>query len=493
MGDFTSLGIDLGTSELKAVLLDENGVVLGHSGVALSISRPRNGWSEQEPEDWWRACSLALNQLQHENPAAYARIGCMGFSGQMHGAVLLDKKGRCIRPAILWNDSRASAEATALAENYPSFAAITGSLPMAGFTAPKLLWLKSHEPEAFRAVDCMLSPKDYLRLKLTGERITEMSDAAGTLWLDVQNRRWFEPMIRATGMDLRQFPRLVEGTEAAGELTRSVAKAYDLRGDVVVAAGGADNPAAGVGIGAVDSGQSFITLGTSAAVVSITGNAVGNAPAGVHGFCHALPNRWYAMGVILSGASCLRWITSLLSLPSEQALLDLVSDAVPLDRPVPLSAPLFLPYLSGERTPHNNPLVRGGFVNLAHETSAAMLGYAVLEGVGFALHDSLNSVQSSGAIVSKCSLVGGGARSAYWAQLLANIVGRELHTLLGSELIASIGAAKLGLLAKGCGPELLQRGICTKQVFIPSAAQHAELQARYAKFRSLYPAVRGLQ
>ena len=492
MSEPVSLGLDLGTSELKAVLLDDAGTVLGHTGVALAISRPRDGWSEQEPEDWWRACGAALQQLRRAHPTAYARIRCIGLSGQMHGAVLLDRQDRSIRPAILWNDSRSSLEATSLAQVHPSYPAIVGSLPMAGFTAPKLMWLKAHEPAAFDAVDCVMLPKDYLRLRFTGERATEMSDAAGTLWLDVCSRRWFEPMIEATGLRRRQLPRLGEGSDPSGVVLASIAGELGLSAGVVVAGGGADNPASGVGIGAVNAGDAFISLGTSATVVAVTDKPVGNPAAGVHGLCHALPDRWYAMGVILSGATCLQWLTSLLSLPGEQALLDRVSAQLPLDRPPPPHAPLFLPYLSGDRTPHNDPLARGGFMNLGIDTDVASLGYAVLEGVGFALRDALTAVESTGAGVSKCALVGGGARSDYWSQLLADILGLELHTLSGSELGASLGAAKLGFLALGHGRDLLQRGVSVKASFAADGARHDALHARYQKFRELYAAVHTL-
>jgi xylulokinase len=493
MSNPISLGIDLGTSALKAVMLDECGALIGQAGVPLSTTRSRPGWSEQNPDDWWNACVSALRQLKLAQPDAYARICCIGLSGQMHGAVLLDHRDRCIRPAILWNDSRAQSEAAMLARRFPSFADVLGSLPMAGLTAPKLLWLKANEAQAFSAVDCVLSPKDYLRLKLTGERATDMSDAAGTLWLDVRNRRWFEPMIEATGLKPDQLPRLVEGIVAAGQLTADVAMTLGLSQRVVVAGGGGDNPASAVGIGAVGAGHSFVTLGTSAAVVSVTDDVKANAGAGVHSYCHALPQRWYAMGAILSGASCLTWITHLLSQPGEQALLDLVADRMPIDRPVPTTAPLFLPYLSGERTPHNDPLALGGFMNLGHDTSAAMLGYAVLEGVGFGLRDAMNSVESAGAMVSSCSLVGGGARSKYWAQLLSNVLGKELRTLSGSELSACIGAAKLGFAAYGQGPELLHTGLPVKRTFVPDPALRDALQTRYENFRGLFPAVQSLR
>ena len=484
MNSPVSLGIDLGTSELKAILMDATGAVLAHAGVRLSVSRRHSGWSEQAPEDWWQACLQALAQLRgHE---AFTRVACIGLSGQMHGAVLLGADNRVLYPAILWDDSRAVAEAEQLG---PGLAEVTGSLPMAGLTAPKLLWLQRHEPEVFQAIDCVLSPKDYLRLRLSGERISEMSDAAGTLWLDVARREWFTPMVRATGLTPGQLPRLVEGGAASALLT---ATGLGLSADVVIAGGGGDNPVAAVGIGAVNAGDGFITLGTSAAIVAITDHAAGNPASAVHSFCHALPNRWYTMGAMLAGASCLRWVTRLTGMGDEQTLLEQVQTQLPIEQHVPLGTPLFLPYLAGERTPHNDPLLRGGFMNLGHDCTPAMLGYAVMEGVGFGLLDALRAVQSTGADVGACALVGGGARSEYWAQLLANILQREIFTLQGSELSACIGAAKLGFVAMGQGAELLAAGMPVKARYTPDLTQQPVLEARYRKFQSLLPAAKAL-
>ena len=484
MNSPVSLGIDLGTSELKAILMDATGAVLAHAGVRLSVSRRHSGWSEQAPEDWWQACLQALAQLRgHE---AFTRVACIGLSGQMHGAVLLGADNRVLYPAILWDDSRAVAEAEQLG---PGFADVTGSLPMAGLTAPKLLWLQRHEPEVFQAIDCVLSPKDYLRLRLSGERISEMSDAAGTLWLDVARRQWFTPMVRATGLTPGQLPRLVEGGAASALLT---ATGLGLSADVVIAGGGGDNPVAAVGIGAVNAGDGFITLGTSAAIVAITDHAAGNPASAVHSFCHALPNRWYTMGAMLAGASCLRWVTRLTGMTDEQTLLEQVRAQLPIEQHVPLETPLFLPYLAGERTPHNDPLLRGGFMNLGHDCTPGMLGYAVMEGVGFGLLDALRAVQSTGADVTALALVGGGARSEYWAQLLANILQREIFTLQGSELSACIGAAKLGFVAMGQGAELLAAGMPVKARYTPDLMQQPVLAARYRKFQSLLPAAKAL-
>lgn len=484
MNSAVSLGIDLGTSELKAILMDTSGAVLARASVRLSVSRRHSGWSEQAPQDWWQACLQAMDALRaHES---FARVAGIGLSGQMHGAVLLGDDDRVLYPAILWDDSRAVAEAAQLG---PGFADVTGSLPMAGLTAPKLLWLQQHEPEVFKAIDCVLSPKDYLRLRLSGERISEMSDAAGTLWLDVANRQWFSPMLRATGLTREQMPRLVEGGAASAVLTASE---LGLSAEVVIAGGGGDNPVAAVGIGAINAGDGFITLGTSAAIVAITDHAAGNPATAVHSFCHALPERWYTMGAMLAGASCLRWVTRLTGMPDEQALLDLVQAQLPIGQSVSLSTPLFLPYLAGERTPHNDPLLRGGFMNLGHDCTPAMLGYAVMEGVGFGLLDALRAVQASGADVTACALVGGGARSEYWAQLLANILQREIFTLHGSELSACIGAAKLGFLAIGQGADLLAAGMPVKARYVPDVAQQSVLEARYRKFQGLLGAAKAL-
>ena len=491
MNQAVSLGIDLGTSELKAILLDASGAILAQSGERVSVSRRQPGWSEQDPAHWWHACLAALARLRDSQPQAWRRIACVGVSGQMHGAVMLDGAGQVLYPAILWDDSRAVAEAEHLNHEGANYAQHTGSLAMAGLTAPKLLWLQHYEPQVFGQIDCVLSPKDYLRLLLTGERISDMSDAAGTLWLDVARRVWHEPMLHATGLTLAQMPTLLEADQRSGGLTEASARVLSLPMGLPVAAGGGDNPVSAVGIGAINAGDAFVTLGTSAAIVAITGHAAGHPPSAVHSFCHALPHRWYTMGAMLAGASCLRWVTRLLGQPDEQTLLELVRLGLPVDRPVPISSPVFLPYLAGERTPHNDPLLRGGFMNLGHDSTPAMLGYAVLEGVGFGLLDAMNACVSAGATVNACALVGGGARSDYWAQLLANILDREVYTLEGSELSACIGAARLGFLAIGQG-ESLQQGMPVKARYRPIAATQPALRERYAKFRGLLSAAQAL-
>lgn len=493
MKQLVSLGIDLGTSELKAILLSAEGEVLAQAGARVEVSRRQSGWSEQNPADWWQACLSALSQLRSTNPQAWARVACIGLSGQMHGAVLLDAAEQVLYPAILWDDSRAVLQASQLNEDFPDYAEVTGSLAMAGLTAPKLLWMQQHEPQLFARIASVLSPKDYLRLLLTGEQVSDMSDAAGTLWLDVAKREWYAPMLHATGLTVEHMPRLLEADQLSARLSAEAADALGLPLGLPVAAGGGDNPVSAVGIGAVNAGDAFVTLGTSAAIVAITDHPAGNPASAVHSFCHALPQRWYTMGAMLAGASCLRWVTRLLGEPSEQALLDLIHAQWPVDQPVAVSSPLFLPYLAGERTPHNDPLLRGGFMNLGHDSTPAMLGYAVLEGVGFGLLDAMNATLSPGATVNACALVGGGARSEYWAQLLANILDREVYTLHGSELSACIGAAKLGFLSIGEGAELLGQGMAVKARYQPMPAVQDVLGARYGKFKGLLGAAQGLR
>ncbi|MEN4749984.1 xylulokinase [Pseudomonas sp. Ps21-P2] len=493
MKQLVSLGIDLGTSELKAMLLSAKGEVLAQAGARVEVSRRQSGWSEQNPADWWQACLSALGQLRTNDPQAWARVGCIGLSGQMHGAVLLDAAEQVLYPAILWDDSRTVLQASQLNQDFPDYAEVTGSLAMAGLTAPKLLWMQQHEPQLFARIASVLSPKDYLRLLLTGEQVSDMSDAAGTVWLDVAKREWYAPMLHATGLTVEHMPRLLEADQLSAGLSAEAADALGLPLGLPVAAGGGDNPVSAVGIGAVNAGDAFVTLGTSAAIVAITDHPAGNPASAVHSFCHALPQRWYTMGAMLAGASCLRWVTRLLGQPSEQALLDLVHAQWPVDQPVAISSPLFLPYLAGERTPHNDPLLRGGFMNLGHDSTPAMLGYAVLEGVGFGLLDAMNATLSAGATVNACALVGGGARSEYWAQLLANILDREVYTLHGSELSACIGAAKLGLLSIGEGAELLGQGMAEKARYQPMPAVQDVLSARYGKFKGLLGAAQGLR
>ncbi|HMG23062.1 MAG TPA: xylulokinase, partial [Kofleriaceae bacterium] len=411
------LGIDLGTSEVKAVLVDGAQRLVGVGRAALDVERPHPRWSEQDPRSWVRATQAAIAELAAAHRAELAAVAGVGLSGQMHGAVLLDAHDRVLRPAILWNDTRAAEECAVLEARVPTSRQLTGNMAMPGFTAPKLLWVARHEPEIFGRTAKVLLPKDYLRLWLTGEHVSEMSDAAGTLWLDVQRRAWCDAMLAATGLDRSHMPRLVEGSAPGGILRDELARGWGMAGTVVVAGGAGDNAASAVGLGVVGEGQGLLSLGTSG-VFFVASDAYRPAPErGVHTFCHALPDTWHQMAVMLSAASCLRWVTQLTGAPDEGAL---IAEAEALGPEARSRAPLFLPYLSGERTPHNDAFAQGVWFGLRHDTGRAELGYSVLEGVAFGLADGHAAVRDAGGEPSTVSLTGGGSKSRFWARLIAS-------------------------------------------------------------------------
>ena len=481
------LGIDLGTSELKLLLLDDAHHIVTSLGEPLAVSRPRPLWSEQQPDDWWRALDAAMRRLGIEQRAALSAVRAIGLSGQMHGAVVLDDRDEVLRPAILWNDGRSGAQCAQLEAALPSLHAITGNLAMPGFTAPKLLWLREHEPELFARTARVLLPKDWLRLQLIGEAVSEMSDASGTLWLDVGARRWSSQVLAACGLTPEHMPRLIEGSEVSGRLRPAVAAAWGLSAGIAVAGGGGDNAASAVGIGAVRPNQGFVSLGTSGVVFLASDRFRPNPRAAVHAFCHALPRRWHQMSVMLSAASALRWARQLLGLPSEAALLERVAAMSLAQRE---RAPLFLPYLSGERTPHNDPLAQGVLFGLSHEHDAAAIGYAVIEGVSFGLADGWASLQPEPGAVAALALVGGGTRSALWAQLLASALGVTMRIHQGSDAGGALGAARLAWLCDGGAEGDVCRVGAVLHEVPPDASQASLLAPRYQRYRALYPALR---
>jgi xylulokinase len=482
------LGIDLGTSEVKVLLLAADGRVLGTAGSPFSVSRPHPRWSEQNPADWWEGTCIALAKLRDAHRDAFAQVRGIGLSGQMHGAVLLDDADRVLRPAILWNDMRSVDECDELTRRAPRLHDIAGNLAMPGFTAPKLLWAARHEPDLFRRTACVLLPKDYLRLRMTGDKVSDPSDAAGTLWLDVARRDWSDELLDACGMRRSQMPRLAEGSAPSGVLRPDLAREWGLTGEIVVAAGGGDNATSAIGIGATEPGDGFVSLGTSGVLCIVGDRFLPNPASAVHAFCHAIPNRWHQMSVVLSAASCLRWVCTLTGIDEPS----LVAEAAALAPEALADAPLFLPYLSGERTPHNDPYAQGVFFGMTHATNRALIGYAVLEGVTLALADGLDALEAAGTMPNALSLLGGGARSAYWAQLLADALATPTRQHGGGETGAALGAARLGWLAAGGDPaEVLTKPPVAAQ-FTPDPQRHAQLRTRLAAFRDLYRHVRPL-
>jgi xylulokinase len=479
------LGIDLGTSEIKLLLLDGSGRIVGTAGHGLTLSSPEPLWSEQQPADWWRATGEAVAQLRAAHPAEFAAVRSIGLSGQMHGAVLLDEDDAVLRPAILWNDGRSHAECAELSTAAPRLLDIAGNLAMPGFTAPKLLWVRKHEPELFARVKSVLLPKDWLRLQLCGDKVSEPSDAAGTLWLDVARRDWSEELLAACGLSREHMPRLVEANQPSGVLKPELARAWGLSPEVVIAGGAGDNAASAIGIGATQPGDGFISLGTSGVLFVVNDRYRPNPASAVHAFCHALPQRWHQMSVMLSAASCLRWFCRLVGSDEATLLAELSAHDNAVD------APLFLPYLAGERTPHNDPFAPGVFHGLKMATTRAGCTYAVLEGVAFGLADGLDALRAAGTQVQQLSLVGGGSRSPFWAQLIADALGVEIVVHAGSEAGGALGAARLGWLAAGGSVET----VCTRPDiaarFTPDPQRHARLAPRLARFRDLYARLRG--
>ena len=475
------LGLDLGTSGVKAVIVAPTGAVLAQASAPLSVSRPQALWSEQNPDDWWTATQTAVLAL---DPALRAGVQAIGLAGQMHGATLLGADDRPLRPAILWNDGRSFAECAALEHDEPATRAITGNIAMPGFTAPKLAWLRRHEPEIFAQITAVLLPKDYVRLQMTGDKASDMADSAGTLWLDVARRRWSAPMLAACGLTESQMPRLYEGTEATGTLRADVAASWGMA-SVAVAAGGGDNAAGAVGIGVVGDGDALLSLGTSGVIFVATQDFRPNPARAVHAFCHAVPNMWHQMSVHLSAASCIDWAARLAGIAGPAAFFALAEQAG-----VACGPELFLPYLSGERTPHNDPHVRGALLGLGNDTTPGHLAAAVLEGVAFAHADGLDALREAGTQISSLSVIGGGARSAHWGRIIAASLGVPLAYLEGGEVGPALGAARLAQIAV-TGASAAE--VCTRppvrHIIEPDPLLAEALARKRARFRAAFPLI----
>lgn len=474
------IGIDLGTSGVKAILLDEQGVVLASQTEKLTVSRPHPLWSEQDPEQWWQATDRAMKGLGQQH--SLQGVKALGIAGQMHGATLLDKQQRVLRPAILWNDGRCAQECELLEAQVKTSRQITGNLMMPGFTAPKLLWVQRHEPDIFRQVDKVLLPKDYLRLRMTGDFASDMSDAAGTMWMDVAKRDWSDEMLAACHLSRDNMPALYEGCDITGHLLPAVASAWNMPA-VPVVAGGGDNAAGAVGVGMADAGQAMLSLGTSGVYFAVSEGFLSKPESAVHSFCHALPGRWHLMSVMLSAASCLDWAARLTGLTTVPALISAAESA---DNQA--DSIWFLPYLSGERTPHNNPQAKGVFFGLTHQHGPAELARAVLEGVGYALADGMDVVHACGVTPKSITLIGGGARSSWWRQMLADISGLQLDYRTGGDVGPALGAARLAQIAVNPDKPLsdLLPQLQLEQTHCPDAQQHAVYQQRRETFRRLY-------
>ena len=491
----TFLGLDIGTSSVKALLVDFEQRVLAEASIPLNVSRPQPLWSEQNPSDWVEGVEAAVAAIRRQAPSDFAELSGIGLSGQMHGATLLDAQDKPLRPAILWNDGRSFAECAELKRRVPDLEQRTGNLAMPGFTAPKMLWVAAHEPEIAKATRRVLLPKDYVRLRLSGEAVSEMSDASGTLWLDVGRRRWDDTLLAATGLTEKAMPRLVEGSEVSAYLAPEIASAWGLEGrKVPIAGGGGDNAASAIGVGATAPGAGFVSLGTSGVIFSVTDRFVSLPERTLHAFCHALPNRWHGMAVMLSAASSLAWVAGVLGREGDIGGLIAGADAFARSPSAVVSAPIFLPYLSGERTPHNDAEATATFAGLRAEHGADALVFAVMEGVAFSFADGVDVLDAAGARPVRPLLVGGGARSEFWAQMIADVTGLTIDLASGAEAGAALGAARLGMLAAGAGSV---EAVCPRppiqREFKPDPNRAAAYAPRLKRYRALYQAEKAMR
>ena len=476
------IGLDLGTSGLKAVLIDDSQTILAEAVAPLEAVRPEPGWSEQAPATWLDATDAVIRALGEQ--MSLTAVRGIGLSGQMHGATLLDADDEVLRSCILWNDTRSAHEAAELDAD-PRFRALTGNIVFPGFTAPKLVWVARHEPHIFARVSRVLLPKDYLRLWLTGEAVAEMSDAAGTSWLDVGTRDWSDELLAASGMTRAQMPRLVEGSEVSGTIRDELASRWGLSKGVVVAGGGGDNAASAVGVGVVKAGDAFVSLGTSGVLFAASDAYQPDAATAVHTFCHALPDTWHQMGVILAAADALNWFADIAGKPAAELTAGLGA----LQRP---GRGLFLPYLGGERTPHNDANMRGAFLHLDHSTDPATMTRAVLEGVTHAIRDSYDALTSTGTQINRLIAVGGGSKSDYWVRAIATSLNMPIELPVAGDFGGAFGAARLGMMAAtGAGLEIATPPQIARTID-PDQDLFAAFADAHTRYRASYAALKGL-
>jgi xylulokinase len=485
------LGLDISTTGAKALVIDPAGHVIASHSTPQPIQQPHPLWSEQRPADWWAGMVASIRAVLAAPGVAPEAIAAVGLTGQMHGMVLLDDAGEVLRPAILWNDQRTAAQCDAITERlgFDRLIALTGNRALTGFTAPKLLWVRDHEPEVFVRVRHLLLPKDYIRFMLTGDHVMDMSDAAGTSLLDVAHRRWSDEVIAALDIPAAWLPRLAEGSEVTGVISGWAASETGLWAGTPVVGGGGDQAAGAVGVGAVEAGIIGLSLGTSGVVFAPLDQYAYEPQGRLHAFCHAVPGMWHFMGVMLSAAGSLQWYADTLA-PGESfdALL-----APAADIPPGAEGLLFLPYLTGERTPHPDPLARGAFVGLTARHTRAHMTRAVLEGVAFGLKDSFTLIQANApGGLREARISGGGAKSALWRQIMADILNTPLATTNSTEG-AAFGAALLAAVGAGLYPDVptaCRATIQTGEITAPAAPDH--YTQAYANYQALYPALKEL-
>lgn len=475
------LGIDTSTTSSKALLIDSKGEVVAVASSPHTLQTPKPLWSEQNPLEWWDAVAASIKSVLEKAGVSGERVVAVGLTGQMHGLVLLDEAGNVLRPAILWNDQRTQNQCDEIHRRIgkEKFIQITGNVALTGFTAPKILWVQENEPEVYAKAKHVLLPKDYIRLKLTGEYAMDKADGAGTVLFDLKARDWSDEILNALRIDRSWMPRTFEGTEFTGHVTEEAASLTGLKVGTPVVAGGGDQAAQAVGVGAVEPGIVGLTVGTSGVIFATTPSALVEPEGRLHAFCHAVPGMWHFMGVMLSAAGSLQWYRD--TLAPDMSFDDLVKEAE--SAPAGCEGLLFLPYLSGERTPYPDPLARGSFIGLTLRHTRAHMTRAVLEGVAFGLKDSFTLIQNAGlGNITQVRASGGGTKGALWRQILASVLEAELVTVNTSEG-AAFGAALLAGVGVGVWVDVSTA--CKKTVHLTGQTLPDDEQVRI--YRKLYP------
>ncbi len=496
------LGIDVGTGGTRAVVVDESGsVVAAATAEHAPFASPQTGWAEQDPGDWWRAAAAAVREVLAQPGVSSDQIACIGFSGQMHGAVLLDKDYEVLRPALIWCDQRTDRQCRAITERVGAARLIelTSNPALTAFTLPKLLWVRDQEPDVWARVRSVLLPKDYVRLRLTGERATDVADASGTLLFDVAGRRWSNAMLEAMEIDEAYLPAAFESQEITGRVSAEGAAATGLRKGTPVVVGAGDQAAGAVGMGIVRPGAVSATIGTSGVVFAATDRPALDQQGRVHTFCHAVPGRWHVMGVTQGAGLSLRWFRDRFGV-AEQATLKEKRDAYDLLCEEAATAPpgsdgaLWAPYLMGERTPHLDPHARAALVGLTASHTRAHIIRAILEGVAFSLRDTLMIFAEMNVPVETIRLGGGGARAPLWRQIQADVYGHSVESLaaeegaaFGAALLAGVGGGVWSSVDEACA-QTVRVASCVE----PDQQAAALMTSRYAAYRALYPALRTL-
>jgi xylulokinase len=491
-----TIGLDVGTTSVKAVVVSQDGSAIATASEEYDLSTPKPLWSEQDPAHWWRGSKAVLATLIATSPVPPAEIVAIGLTGQMHGAVFLDDHDQVIRPAILWNDGRTASQCAEITRlvGAEKLIQITGNPALTGFQAPKALWLRENEPDNYARVAKLLLPKDYIRLMLSGDYATDASDAAGTLLLDLASRDWSANILDAIGIPYSWLPEIYEGPEVTGRLRPDIATELGLPVGLPVVAGGGDNAAAAVGTGIIREGIISSSIGTSGVLFAHSDNILLDPGGRLHTFCHAVPGAYHLMAVTLSAGGALQWLRNLLrALPQGDTTLDYTS-LVALAQDIPPGADglLFLPYLSGERTPHLDPLARGAFIGLTVRHTLGHLVRAVLEGVTFSLRDGLSIMQGLGLQIDEIRATGGGARSPLWSQIQADIFKRPIRNLVAEEGPA-FGAALLAAVGANLFPDVgsaVATAVKTRQTIPPRSAQFPLYDRLYATYDTLYPALK---